>query len=217
MRLREAAAPAHTRRCQKEQARTATCALASSPATSRRCSPHPSPSERRAVGAVNTATYVPVGPRAQILAQTADVASFFATMSVNSLSAFKKVFLANELSAPMPGQPYTYPPPRGAASPAAAPASAAAGSAVAGPGGSPAHGQEAAVQSADDTPLASALESDEAVSKAYDELKGGWEALKWRMLPRPGGAVMKPDKFCAPPPHDAPCLRVDDPGAPAGQ
>lgn len=150
--------------------------------------------------------------RAQILAQTADVASLFATMSVNSLSAFKKVFLANELSAPTPGQPYTYPPPRGAASPAAAPASAAAGSAVAGPGGSPAHGQEAAVQSADDTPLAS-LESDDAVSKAYDELKGGWEALKWRMLPRPGGAVMKPDKFCAPP-HDAPCLRVD-PGAPA--
>ncbi len=29
----------------------------------------------------------------------------------------------------------------------------------------------------------------------YEKLVAGWESLKWRIIPRPGGATMKPDDY----------------------
>ena len=31
--------------------------------------------------------------------------------------------------------------------------------------------------------------------KEYDDLQAKWEGLKWRLIPKPGGAVTKPDDW----------------------
>ena len=101
------------------------------------------------------------------LAQRVDMAAFFKALGVTSLSSFTAAFCEAAMTPPVPGQT---PPPRVAKAPAAGSAAAVAATALA--------AKEAAVD-----------------VTQYDALAAGYEALKWRIIPRPGGATLKPDDY----------------------
>ncbi len=138
------------------------------------------------------------------LAQRADTATFFKVLGVNSVSAFRALFYAQRVPAPRPGQAPPPPAPRK--------------SLLAAKTGAPAVrcGPRASVMRARARPRARAERGSafsaraqearqEAAAKSYDvpdvsqfaSLAAAFESLKWRIIPRPGGATMKPDDYYA--------------------
>lgn len=101
------------------------------------------------------------------LTQRVDLGGFFNALGVTSLSSFKLAFSEAVMAPPVPGQA---PPPRIAKAPAAGSAAAVAATAQA--------AKEAAVD-----------------VTQYDALVAAYETLKWRIIPRPGGATLKPEDY----------------------
>jgi acyl-CoA-binding protein len=95
-----------------------------------------------------------------------DIAAFWKATGVNSLSAFKAVFAASRMAPPKPGTvaPRIIPGAKKVVTTQAAASEASA-------------------------PPANVVVPDVA---DFEKLCGTWEQLKWRIIPRPGGATMKP-------------------------
>jgi acyl-CoA-binding protein len=140
------------------------------------------------------------------LPQRADTAAFFKVLGVNSLSAFKTLFYTTRIPAPRPGQ--APPPPVVRKKP-----DASAAPAVRTRNATALHAcrafpslLRAAVLTAFLLLLRTrrrAQEANNAGAKSYPvpdvsqfaSLAASFESLKWRIIPRPGGATMKPDDY----------------------
>ena len=112
----------------------------------------------------------------------ADTAAFFKTLGVNSLSAFRELFYNSRVAQPKPGQA---PPPPAPKKQAAAPAVRALLPMLARQSASVAHASPPAQESSGAKPTFSVPDV-----KEYASLAESYENLKWRVIPRPGGATM---------------------------
>ena len=112
----------------------------------------------------------------------ADTAAFFKTLGVNSLSAFRELFYNSRVAQPKPGQA---PPPPAPKKKTAAPAVRAL---------RPRHACQSASLGKTDALAQEASGAKPAYSvpdvKEYASLAESYENLKWRVIPRPGGATM---------------------------
>ena len=137
-----------------------------------------------------------VGPE-KPLAQRADLAAFFKTLGVSSLSGFKRRFYAEKLPKPRPGMtPLVHE----KVSPRAV-----FPSLLAEPNTLEAESPESSADPTDQTQPTPSPRQDKPKEEKitwtvppvseFPTLAAEWTEKNWRMLPKPGGAVMKPEDW----------------------